>query len=254
MLLIARILSLISPLALAGLLALLFLSVAGFYFVVSAGLLIAALSSWSLVKLTLKPIDRRGGFFYIFQIIALVAGFLLLFAFLENFWFKAALWLLISALLFFYYDNLFKIFHARLRGEEKMLVYRSLTAGLTAFCLAAGLFGLHDFIGFSIWLNVAAVFGLVFLQDWLFWKRQAQKSALVYAVCSALINAEIFWAISNLPLVYYLKGLIFALFYLALMVSLDSQLDRRWTGDRVKNYLLVIGLLILLALATARWF
>jgi len=254
MLLISRVLSLFSPLAIAGTFALLFLSADSFYYVVLSSLAILVLSLWALIKLNLKSGEAGGDWFYIFQGVMLVAGFLLLFVFLENVWFKIGLWLLISLILFFYYDGLFKIFHARKLTEEKLLNYQSLLACLSVFCLSSGLFGLKDFVGFNIWLIVPAVWLMIFLLNWLAWRKTAQKLSLVYPVAAAVIGAEIFWAIGNLPLVYYLKGLIFALLYLGLTVSLDSQLNRHWSGHRVKNYLLTIALLILLILATARWF
>lgn len=254
MLLIARILSLLSPLALAGTFALLFLAGSNFYYVVLASLTIALLSLWALTKLNLKSGEVAGDWFYVWQGLLLVAGFLLLFVFLENNWFKIGLWLLVSVIMFFYYNGLFKIFHARFLTEEKMLNWRPLLGGLAIFCLSAGLFGLHDFVGFNIWPTMAAVFLIVFLSDWFYCRLLAKQSALIYASVSAFIGAEIFWAIGNLPLVYYLKGLIFSLFYLGLTVSFDSQLNRNWPGSRVKNYLLVIVILIALVLATARWF
>lgn len=254
MLLIARILSLFSPLALAGTFTLLFLAGSNFYYVVLASLTIAALSLWALTKLNFKSGETTGDWFYIWQGLMLTAGFLLLFVFLENSWFKVGLWLLVSATMFFYYNGLFKIFHARFLPEEKMLNWRPLLAVLAIFCLSAGLFGLHDFVGFNIWLTMALVFFVIFLGDWFYCRLLAKQSALVYAGAMALIGAEIFWAIGNLPVVYYLKGLIFSLFYLGLTVSLDSQHNRQGPGARVRNYLLTIAALILLILATARWF
>ncbi|MDP2586687.1 MAG: hypothetical protein Q8P32_02855 [Candidatus Komeilibacteria bacterium] len=254
MLLIARILSLFSPVAIAGTFALLFLAGSNFYYVVFSSLTIAALSLWALTKLRIKSGEEAGGWFYIWQGLMLTAGFLLLFVFLENNWFKIGLWLMISVTMFFYYNGLFKIFHARFLPEEKMLNWRPLLAGLAVFCLGSGLFGLHDFISFNIWLIVGFVFVMIFFSDWTYRKITAGRAAAVYAGAAALIGAEIFWAIGNLPLVYYLKGLIFSLFYLGLTVSLDSRLNRHWPGSRVKNYLLTIAVLILLILVTARWF
>lgn len=254
MLLIARFLSLFSPLALAGTFALLFLAGSNFYYVVLASLTITTLSLWALTKLKLKGGAETGGWFYIWQGLMLTTGFLLLFVFLENSWFKIGLWLLVSLVLFFYYNAIFKIFHARFFSEEKLLNYRTLLAGLAVFCLSSGLFGLKDFVGFNVWLIIGLIFLMVFVSDWLYRKMAVRQTAVIYAATAALIGAEIFWAIGNLPLVYYLKGLIFSLFYLGLTVSLDSQLNRRWPGSRVKNYLLTIAFLILLILATARWF
>lgn len=254
MLLIARILSLFSPVAVAGTFALLFLAGSNFYYVVLSSLTITLLSLWALIKLKLKSGEETGGWFYVWQGVMLTAGFLLLFVFLENNWFKIGLWLMVSVTMFLYYNGLFKIFHARFLSEEKMLNWRPLLAGLAIFYLSSGLFGLHDFIGFNVWLIVGFVFSMIFFSDWSYWKITAGKPAAIYAGTAALIGAEIFWAIGNLPVVYYLKGLIFSLFYLGLTVSLDSQLNRRWPASRVKNYLLTIALLIVLVLATARWF
>ena len=63
-----------------------------------------------------------------------------------------------------------------------------------------------------------------------------------------------FWAVSLLPLVYYLKGLLLALWYAVVISLVVWQFGKTAPKKIVRNYLIIAMIVAVLILATAQWF
>ncbi|MFA6304948.1 MAG: hypothetical protein WCV73_00470 [Patescibacteria group bacterium] len=255
MLLLAKVLSVFSPLAIGGVLSLLFLQNSNLALLAGISLAITGLSLWVMLKLNLKEkAISLGGGFYIFQGIFFIFSYLVLFLFLESIWFKSGLLALALLALYFYYGRLFKLFYTAKLSEPKFNFDPFLLGKLTVLFIGISAFGFKDFLSYNTWPILGGVMLAVFFLDWLKRRLSDKFTAWRSSFVATLVLGEIFWALSALPVVYYLKGLIFALFYLALSVSLDSYFNRHFSKTVAKNYLLTIAFIIILILATARWF
>ncbi len=256
MLLLARISSIFAPLALVGLLAWL-LGSGNFYVVLAGASALIILSVWHLGRSSGRLKGWQSWSFYFFKGLLFLASALMFFVFLEDWVFKASWLLLTAAVLFFYYQLLFhELFLEASFRPEAQAFFSNFVDVTAVFLFSAAIFGLNDFLNYPVGWLVSAVFLLIWLIAWFNGRLlsiASAKSVWLENLAVAVVLAEIFWALSSLALVFYLKGLIFSLIYLAVIVSLSDYLKERQKG-LVKKYLFIIGFLIILLLLTARWF
>ena len=252
--LLARILSVISPLIIGGLLAVLFWQESKFYYVFILSLVFALLTLWWLIKISGSIKRFKQAVFYLLKGGLFVFGSLLFFILLENLWFKIVLVIFTWLVLFFYYHKLFiQLFKKSIFKQELKPFYFNFLEIVTIFFISSGLFGLKDFLNYKmIWL-ILLVFFLIFILFY-FNEFTYRKNRLVYSLVTAVIMAEVFWAVLSLSLAYYLKGILFSFIYLIFIISIDSSFKKEQNRNLLKNYLIVIFIVILLILLTARWF
>ena len=83
---------------------------------------------------------------------------------------------------------------------------------------------------------------------------ESLNQKLSFGLVSAVIFMEIFWALVSLPLVYYVKGVIFSLIYAVYLLLREYYLKESLSKKFIRNYLIIIIAVICLILFTARWF
>jgi hypothetical protein len=157
--------------------------------------------------------------------------------------------------LFLYFENLFFYLASEQENKrENFLRMTNLMNVVTIFFLAAGLYGVKTFLQLPIiWLAA----GFFFFTAWLFYgtmwivRKTRLRENAAYILSLALICAEIFLAVSFLPLGFYTSGAISGIVYYCISGVLINFLDKGAAPWR--RYLTIGGILLLLVLLTARW-
>ena len=250
-----RIFSFIVPAIIGGLSGVLFWRANLAYFTWIAAGLASFLGAWLLVKAKVKP--KRSCFFYaLFSLLQTESG-LVMFLFLENFALKLILAAAIVISNFLYLNELFvQYFKKALPQLEKLWSIFYLTQLFLAFFMASILYGLRDFLSVSLGLLLPVFFILTVVLSWYHnWSAWHLKiSPLLFRVVIAFIVSQMFWAVSLLPLVYYLKGLLLALWYAVVISLVVWQFGKTAPKKIVRNYLIIAMIVAVLILATAQWF
>lgn len=226
-----------------------------FYLKIIIGLVAIFLVTYFLINRRLK--NRLQSVNLAFFTFLLLASGEFYFVLIENTVIKVAVAFLINCLLYFYLRDLFNRFfiHDVLSAERQRRLFVFLETP-TIFFLAGGLYGLRDFLNISISLAtlIFMVFSGLFIGYLLTNKEQLRLKKSYYCLIIAIIMGELFWSISALPFIYYLKSLMVALFYLLGVKLLISGWEGRFSFKTILNYLILIVIILTAALVTTKWF
>ncbi|MDP2708900.1 MAG: hypothetical protein Q8O93_02515 [bacterium] len=123
------------------------------------------------------------------------------------------------------------------------------------FLAASVIYGLQSFLNLPVLgliLVLLAVMILIIYQ--IFWVNKIDwRAGLPYILVSCLILIELAWSISFLPFNYNISGLALAIcFYAAVGLTKNHLLDKL-DAKKVKMYLILSAVSIILVLTTARW-
>lgn len=250
-----RILSFLVPLIIALLWSFLFWRANLTYLIFIISGLLTFLGSWWLVIKKVK--SKKECFFYSFFSVLIVFSGLVSFLFIENLVLKIILVLLVIILFFLYLNQLFiQFFKKSLVKQERLWLFFRLALTLIIFLASSSLYGLKDFIGTSVILLLIFFIILVLILSWYSeWQKfDFRIRIFFFRILLAIIMGELFWAISLLPLIYYLKGVLLAIFYLVFNESIIWHFDKRYQPKLIRSYLIIVIILVLLILATAQWF
>ncbi len=131
----------------------------------------------------------------------------------------------------------------------------SYVSWLSFFLLSATIYGLQSFLNLPIFrlvLIVLAVAALIVYQ--IIWVNKIDfKKGLPYILIICLILVELCWAISFLPFNYNISGLCLAICFYAIIGLVKNYLLDKLNAARVKMYLILGLVSLLLILFTARW-
>lgn len=126
---------------------------------------------------------------------------------------------------------------------------------LVAFMFFSSIYGLQSFLNISVWilmLIVVVITALIVYQViWI--NRIDLRQGSFYIILSCLVLVEIAWALSFLPLSFYLLGLVLAICYYMLIGIIRYHLLGNLNRRLVKLYLVSGLAAILLIFLTARW-
>ena len=209
--LLARILSIISPILVTALVSILFWHESSFYYILGGSCLLISASIWLFIKVSKKVKHPREMFFYIIIGILVNTGLLMVLILLENLWFKLGIVVLLFLVLLFYFEILFGRFFKTsiLEKGQEILNYKFFEI-IILFFISTSLFGFIDFLNYSKFLLIATVFAIVLLlsrMNEFFSTYDQVKKSFYFHLLIALIASEIFWAVISLSFVYYLKGI-----------------------------------------------
>jgi hypothetical protein len=255
--LLYRILSAISPLLITLTAVFLFWYEKQYYYFLAAAVVLTLGLGWLLIRGSSNKKDADNWVFYLLSPGLLVLSSFGLLLFLESFWLKLILLIILLAVLWTYFDNLYKQFYFhRLFLSKKPYFQISLMEALIVFFSLAGIFGLRDFLNFSLIWSILLVGLAIFLLQkiYFYFYSESTSQKLTFSLVSAVIFMEIFWALVSLPLVYYVKGIIFTLIYGIYLLLREYYLKESLSKKFIRNYLIIIMAVILLILFTARWF
>ncbi|MDO8667968.1 MAG: hypothetical protein Q7K35_02605 [bacterium] len=126
---------------------------------------------------------------------------------------------------------------------------------LAFFLLASTFYGLESFLNLPIfWLVLIMIGATVLLIYQIIWVNKIElKNGLPYILISCLILVELFWSISFLPFNYNIAGLSLAICYYVIIGLVKNYLLDRLDAAKIKMYLILGLVSLLLILFTARW-
>lgn len=210
--------------------------------------------AWLLLAKKIPSLKEK--FFYAGFSLLTVESSLFAFLLLENIFLKIILVLATIALFLLYLNELFiQYWQKVLPQTERLNLFFRFTQILIVFWLAGGLFGLRDFLGADfIYLGIVffALISLVSCYSGLEQPTSLKRWQLIAII--SLLAVEMFWGLGLLPLVYYLKAAFLAIFYALTNEILIWHFSRSISGKLIRNYLILVIILILLLLGTAQWF
>ena len=126
---------------------------------------------------------------------------------------------------------------------------------VSLFLIYSACFSLSPLFNFSVIFIISLIVIFTFLSNiQLFFIYQIPKNTnYLYNIIITIIIVEIFWAIMFLPISFYVNGLTLAVVYYALVGTIYFHV--KGTLDKVKiiRHLTVSCVVIILAIATARW-
>ncbi|OGF24299.1 hypothetical protein A3H09_02730 [Candidatus Falkowbacteria bacterium RIFCSPLOWO2_12_FULL_45_13] len=126
---------------------------------------------------------------------------------------------------------------------------------LTFFLLAATVYGLASFLNLPIsWLVLIMISLTSLLVYQIIWANKIElMPSLPYILISCLILVELFWSISFLPFNYNISGLSLAICYYVVIGLVKNHLLLKLDAAKVKMYLILGSISLLLVLSTAKW-
>lgn len=210
--------------------------------------------TWLLVvkRVKLRP---EAIFYALFSLLVSLSGFAL-FIFIENLWLKIGLALLAVLLLYYYLHQLFiQYFKESLPKLERLWLFFRLAQVWLIFLIAGSLFGLRDFLSTPLAVLTIIFFLVVIIingyNNWQNWDVRIKK--IYCRSLFALMMAQLFWAVALLPLVYYLNGMIVAIFYAIINELITWHFERKIPVKSMKIFLVFAFILLILIMATAQW-
>lgn len=253
MILINRLLSILSSLAVFIILELLFfrprfLIPLVIILVVAVSLTVLSLNNWQIKK-------REGWNFLITPLLFVASGFLLI-IFLEGAVLNHLVIIFISVFYGVLLENIFHYLHQPINYQpyslENIFNYVSL---ITGFFVYTSFFGLIIFLNFPLWVLLILSFlvTLVLIYQIIWINKVAVGAKMIYLFILSLILTEVFWVVHFWPTSYLVSGLILSLIFYLIVNLARIYLKASLTREMVKRYLLIALIVLLLTLATAQW-
>jgi hypothetical protein len=182
-----------------------------------------------------------------------VAGYIIL---LSNKLIIQALIIVNIVYLHLYFKIIYNYFIKPSNYEEGALENISLYGSFIAFFLGASvMYGLLAFLNLAIWLLIIAslAFFTAIIYQVLWVNTNRIKLSFLYTLICGLVIVEIAWAMSFLPIKYYISGFVLAIIYYILigltrfylLDKLDSKIIKLYLGFGLSSIILVF--------LTARW-
>ncbi len=173
----------------------------------------------------------------------------------SRFWIQA-IFLLIAWFVFYYLQNIY--YHFSFGAPEREMKLRRLLASgafLSAFALAATLFGLPIFLSWSFFLLLLlfvlvsiVLFGQFFILD-----NKISREEKIFWGINVLVLAEMASVLFLLPLNYNILGLLLALIFYFLIFAGEIRLAGRLNYKNLKWPIIIGTIIIILILLSARW-
>lgn len=174
-----------------------------------------------------------------------VNPFLIQACFLFNVWF-----------IFSYFKNLYRHFYFSTPDSEGEL-RRLLKSGsfLSTFALAASLYGLPIFLScnFSLLLVYFMVASLILFSQFLIFAKNVNREQRIFLLVDVLVLTEFTGILFFLPLNYNTLGVLVALVSYLLVLFNDWRSENRLNFKNIKWPIIIISVITILILLSARW-
>ena len=173
--------------------------------------------------------------------------------------FKPAIQLLFILNLAFLYFYLRQVYYYLLNPSlYKVFSLENISAyagWFSFFLLAAVVYGLQSFLNLPIfYLALVMLVATALVSYQIIWANKIElKKGLLYILISCLLVVELGWSISFLPFNYNIAGLCLALCFYMVSGLIKNQLLDKLDAVRVKMYLTLGLVSLVLILFTARW-
>lgn len=175
---------------------------------------------------------------------------------LENIYLKYLVVIFVPLVVFFYLQLIFSYLFLPHKYQPFSLVYLiEYITWFIVFFSAVGIFALQINLNLSYLITAALISVLSCLLLWQNFeanKHEVKKNIyylLIYFLLSFEISGLLCWWPSN----YYLKGFLMALIYFLFINLVSQQLKQVWNKKKNTWYILIILLIIMAILVTARW-
>ena len=120
--------------------------------------------------------------------------------------------------------------------------------------ILSDLFALINFFNFSVWICLALVFlfvGLTFL--FINWSNKLQIEKKLFFII-ALIMTEFFWALTLLPISFYINGVVLGLmFFLIVNLIMKKNKEGILTNKTLGEYVLLGTIVLIFICILAKW-
>lgn len=220
------------------------------------GLIIFAITFFAFWFLSSQKINKEFWQFFSLPFVFISSSFLFSILLLPEGIFRH---IFIVAIAFFMYLILESIFNFLYRPNiyqtqsiETFFGYLNL---LIIFFLTSSFYNLTFFLNLSLWLVlIFFFFTVLFLNFYFFWVNKIlTKENVLYVLIIALIMAEFFWVISFSPANFFVSSLILVLIYYLMVVFSKYHILKILNKKIIRQYLIIIGIALLLTLLTAQW-
>lgn len=173
-----------------------------------------------------------------------------------NFWLIQLLFLVLLIFQFNYFKNLYYFWNRpELYNHEDMKTVRAYGGFLSAFFMAANIYGLQSLLNFDVWpmllVFVIAVFALVYLKLKL--EDHDNRAVWQFSTLISLIIFEMAWVFIFLPLNYNVSGLSVAIVYYLIINLVNLYLQKVLTPKKIKLYIALSSAGLAALLFTANW-
>lgn len=161
----------------------------------------------------------------------------------------------LTMLIYFYWRAVFFYFHNPSRYTSFSLENMSFYANFVSVFLAgAAVLGIKLFLGFSLWLALAAIaLWLLPVVYQIFWVSKYPKTKWYFALALWLGLVETFAALVSLPHDHRMLGFVWATIYYLGVTVINDHLRGYFDGFKVKAYLTVTLVSWVLLFVTAIW-
>lgn len=219
---------------------------------VAGGIFLIFLMLW--INFT-RP-NLKGRLNFIFTPLLLLASSSAFILFIENSGVRLAVAAAVSALIFLYLEILFLFFYRPVRYQVNSLqLLTDYSNLLISFLGFSSLFSLRLFFNFSIApLVLASIFWGFLLIFHTFWIHKNETGTnFLYGAVGGLIMAEAFWALSFLPVGYFVNGGVMAAVYYAYTNLCLSYLQGEHRPGNIVKFVIISSLSIIFVFVTASW-
>jgi hypothetical protein len=224
-----------------------------FFFVsLSLGLMVITFSVRGIMK------ENRSKFWPVFMLppalfylsLSFYSGILV-----SQFWIQA-IFVLNVWFVFSYFRNLYHHFNFPTPESEAKL-RRLLKSGsfLSTFALAATLYGLPIFLSwnFSFLLLPFIAASFIIFGQFLIFAKDIDREQIIFFIINVLVLAEFTGVLFFLPLNYNTLGLLVALVFYLLIIFNDWRFENRLNFKNIKWPLIILLVITILVLLSARW-
>jgi len=141
--------------------------------------------------------------------------------------------------------------------EREIKLRRLLLSGsfLTAFALAATLYGLPIFLNWSFFylLLIFIVFSIALFSQFLIFHKDLDKTSFMFLGIDTVVLGEFAAVIFLLPLNYNILGLLVAIVYYLLILFNNWRIEDRLVFKHLRWPIAIAGFIFIIILLSARW-
>lgn len=155
-----------------------------------------------------------------------------------------------------YFENLFLFYFNRISYQVNSLENTATFYNLMIFFLVVlNLNAINSLLNYYLWALILLLLGITFLiLIQLFWILKINMPIRwVYILVILVIVMEFFWAISFLPINFYVAAMILTIIYYFILGTLRAKIVQELDKKILLRYIIISILLIIIILLTSHW-
>lgn len=162
----------------------------------------------------------------------------------------------LTVLLYIYFKEIYHFLVKPSRYKEKSLetlfLYLSF---ISVFFFASAIYGLQSFLNFPVRILMMVMLLItVFTVRQIIWVHKIKgRLGTLFIIIASFLLFQVSWVLSFLPLNYNVTGLSLGIFFYVVINLIKSYLEKTLDKARIKTYLIMGLVTILLILLTAKW-